>query len=127
MKREIDKEFVVVSPKKSATVESFDSTLYERLDTEYDGFTGHDLISCHVFEQDWPSWEIHPNGDEVVILLSGKVILVLELDGGNKEIQLGRDGDYVIVPKNTWHTAKIQEKSKLLFVTPGEGTLNRDI
>lgn len=127
MKRNIEKEFVVMSPEKEAKVEAFDSTMYERLVSDYQGFKGHELISCHVFDQDWSSWEMHPHGDEVVLLISGKTTLVLALDEGNKEVQLEHIGDYVIVPKNTWHTAKTQEECKLFFVTPGEGTQNRDI
>jgi hypothetical protein len=33
----------------------------------------------------------------------------------------------VVVPKATWHTAKISTPTALLFVTPGEATQNRDI
>ena len=126
MKRNIESDFVVLSPEKTATTESLDATLYERLGENYGGFSGHDLIACHTFEHDWPTWEIHPNGDEVVILLSGKATLLLEQEQERREIQLEQAGDYLIVPRNTWHTARISEKSKMLFVTPGEGTLNRD-
>ena len=35
------------------------------------------------------------------------------------------DGSYIIVPKGIWHTAKTTIKSKILFITPGEGTLNK--
>ena len=31
-----------------------------------------------------------------------------------------------IVPKGTWHTAKVSSGCKILFITPGEGTLNCD-
>jgi mannose-6-phosphate isomerase-like protein (cupin superfamily) len=73
MKGIIDTEFVVLSPDKVASIEAKDSTLYQRLVTDYDGFRGHELISCHEFDEDWSSWEIHPHGDEIVILLSGEV------------------------------------------------------
>ena len=61
------KDFVVLSPDKAATVEHFDPGLYERLDTTYGSFEGHDLICCHEFDADWPSWEMHPHGDEIVV------------------------------------------------------------
>ncbi|MCP5130321.1 MAG: cupin [Pseudomonadales bacterium] len=123
----LDKEFVVVSPEKHATIERFDSTLYERLDRDYNGFKGHDLISCHEFDQDWSAWEIHPNGDETVILLSGKVTFVLQLQEGNESVELDAPGTYLIVPRNVWHTAKTSEKSRILFITPGEDTRNREL
>lgn len=125
--RSLEKNFVVVSPDKKATVESVDAKLYERLNSNYNGFKGHDLISCYEFNQDWSTWEIHPNGDEIVVLLSGKATFVLQLDEGNKSIQLQKEGAYVIVPKNVWHTLKTNVKTKVLFITPGEGTQNKDV
>lgn len=124
--RSIDKDFVVLSPEKEATVEPFDPGLYQRLDRNYDNFRGHELISCHEFSQDWGMWEVHPNGDEIVILLKGEVTFVLQLDEGEKSVCLDREGAYVIVPRNVWHTARTTVASKLLFITPGEGTQHRD-
>lgn len=48
----IQKEFVVLSPEKEASTEAVDSTLYERLNKNYNGFHGHELISCHEFSED---------------------------------------------------------------------------
>jgi mannose-6-phosphate isomerase-like protein (cupin superfamily) len=70
---------------------------------------------------------MHPNGDEIVILLSGNVTFVLQLDSGEKRISLFESGSFALVPKSVWHTAKTNEKTKLLFITPGEGTQNRAI
>jgi len=47
----IENKFVVVSPEKIASIENFDSGLYERLDRDYNGFKGHELISCHILDQ----------------------------------------------------------------------------
>ena len=124
--RSIEKDFVVISPEKSATIESFDSTLYERLDKNYGGFRGCELISCYEFSEDWSTWEMHPKGDEVVILLSGEVTLVMQLDDGERSVSLKKIGEYAIVPKCTWHTAKTSVKTKMLFITPGEGTQNKE-
>lgn len=124
--RSLTKEFVVLNPSQQASVELADAGLYQRLDEQYDDFKGHDLVACHEFTQDWQSWEMHPKGDEVVVLLSGKVTLVLQLEGGNQSLTLDRQGDYVIVPQGVWHTAKINEAAKLMFITPGEGTINSD-
>jgi len=40
-------------------------------------------------------------------------------------VSLNQVGEYVLVPKNTWHTAKVRKPSRMLFITPGEGTENR--
>lgn len=125
--RSIETDFVVLSPGKRATVEPADAGLYERLDADYGAFSGHELIACHSFDGDWPTWEIHPHGDEVVILLSGDITLVLLQDEGEVGMQLSEPGSFVIVPANTWHTARTTVATKLLFITPGEGTRNRAV
>ena len=32
----------------------------------------------------------------------------------------------VVVPKNTWHTALTDTDCAMLFITPGEGTINAE-
>jgi len=123
----IDTDFVVLSADKRATVEHWDEGLYERLDSKYDSFAGHELISCHSFDSDWPSWGIHPRGDEIVILLSGRATFLLQTESGEESVELSEAGEYVIVPRNTWHTAKTPVASRMLFITPGEGTRNRPL
>jgi len=76
------------------------------------------------FNEDWPSWEIHPKWDEVVILLPGKVTFVLQNENGESSVSLTEEGSYIMIPKGVWHTARTNSKSKMLFITPGEGTLN---
>ena len=83
------------------------------------------LVSQFSFDSDWPSWERHPAGEEFVFLLEGSVELVLEIDGQHKRVALSKPGEYVLVPKNTWHTAKSGKPTRMLFITPGEGTENR--
>lgn len=121
----MEETFVVLSPEKLAAVEPADETLYARLDRDYDNFKGHELISCYEFSKDWPSWEVHPNGDEIVVLLAGQATFLLELDSGETSVSLDKTGSYVVVPKGVWHTAKVSETAKLLFITPGEGTQHK--
>lgn len=123
----IQKDFVVLSPDMNATPVANTPEVYERLDIEFENFKGHELISCLTFTENWPSWETHPNGDEVVVLLSGSVTFILEVEGIHKQVQLSKVGEFVIVPKGTWHTAHIVEKAQMLFITPGEGTQNKYI
>ena len=83
------------------------------------------LVTSARYETDWPGWEQHPLGDEIVILLSGAVTFVLEQDSGRRDVELGTPGSYVIVPRGAWHTAKVRVPSWLLFLTAGEGTRGR--
>ena len=121
----IEQDFVVLSPNKEASIEPADATLYDRLDKKYSGFIGHELISCYEFELDWSSWEVHPHGDEVVLLMSGDVTFLLQTEAGETRVNLNEQGQYLVVPKGVWHTAKTKGKSKLLFITPGQGTQHR--
>lgn len=123
----IDSEFVVLDPQQQASVELADSGLYPRLDADYNGFTGHQLVSCYEFSENWQSWERHPHGDEVVILLSGQAEFILQTDEDNVSIHLNRQGEYVLVPRNVWHTARTERGCKLLFITPGEGTEHKAV
>lgn len=123
----IDQQFVVLDNTQRATIESADATLYQRLNENYESFHGHTLISCYEFTQDWASWEVHPAGDEVVILLSGQATLVLQREQGLEHIELRHTNDTCVIPSNIWHTAKISATTKLLFITPGAGTQHRDV
>jgi len=88
-------------------------------------FRGELLVATSRFDRDWSSWECHPNGDEIVMLLSGRVTFVLETPAGEQRETLAVTGEYVRVPRNTWHTAKTTTATTMLFITAGEGTLHR--
>ena len=79
------------------------------------------LVSEFEFEADWPNWEMHPNADEFVYLLSGSVEVHLERPDGLHKVALKGSGA-VIVPRGIWHTAKVAAPSRMLHVTRGAGT-----
>jgi uncharacterized cupin superfamily protein len=95
---------------------------YEMLDRDYDDFKGHVLMNADAFSEDWGVWERHPEGDEIVLLLSGRAELILRKSGGDETLTLDESGAYAVVPRGIWHTAKISEPTRMLFITPGEGT-----
>jgi mannose-6-phosphate isomerase-like protein (cupin superfamily) len=64
--------------------------------------------------------EMHPDADEILFLVSGRVAVSLELEDGEQVIELG-PGDTCIVPKGTWHRVLRRESGKLLHITPGPG------
>jgi mannose-6-phosphate isomerase-like protein (cupin superfamily) len=82
------------------------------------------LVSEFECAVDWPNWEMHPEGDEFVYLLSGAVTLVLDQPGGPHGVAL-RGSGAVLVPRGVWHTAKVHVPSRLLHVTRGAGTQRR--
>ena len=118
--------FVVLDDNFRADVVPVTPELYQHLDEEYKDFAGHLLVSSYSFTEDWPTWEVHPAGDEFVILLSGDVELVLRGSDGDDVTRLNEPGTFAIVPRDTWHTARVHSPAVMLFVTPGEGTENRE-
>jgi mannose-6-phosphate isomerase-like protein (cupin superfamily) len=82
------------------------------------------LVALFHYDGDWPTSEVHPAGDEIVYLLSGRVDLVLEEDAGERVVEM-RGGTAAIVPRGVWHTARVHEPGDALHITCGAGTQNR--
>lgn len=82
------------------------------------------LITEFECASDWPNWEMHPEADEFVYLLSGAAVLLLEMPTGLQEAPLGGRAA-VVVPRGVWHTARVTQPSRMLFVTMGRGTRHR--
>lgn len=80
------------------------------------------LVSMFTFMESWPTWEMHPNGDELVLCVAGSMTLHQEhADGSTATVTLN-PGEYVINPPGTWHTADIATEATGVFITAGEGT-----
>ena len=114
----------VVGKDFNADLVEVSDTLWAEIDQRYGDFAGNSLISSFCFDTDWPTWEVHPHGDEFVMLMSGAAEMILALPGGDESVRLDEPGAFVIVPKGTWHTARVREPTQMLFVTPGQGTEN---
>ena len=69
--------------------------------------------------------EMHPDADEVLVLVSGAVTVVLERPGEATETVAVPAGHAVVVPRGVWHRVEVTEPSHLLFVTPGPGFHHR--
>jgi len=118
--------FVVVNRELRADTIAVTDTIWSDLDQRFGDFSGHTLIASFTFDDDWPTWEIHPNGDEVVCLMSGDAEMILATEEGEQSVRLTAPGSFIVVPRNTWHTAKVHTPTTMFFVTPGEGTENRE-
>jgi len=82
------------------------------------------LVTVGTGEGDWPHWEMHPRGDEVLVLLEGRVRMVFERPGGEETIDMA-PGSTLIVPQGTWHRALDQRGLRMLFLTYGAGTQHK--
>ena len=85
------------------------------------------LMSAFTFSEPWPTWERHPAGEELVMLLAGAATVVLEESGRARAVDLTEAGSYVLVPRNVWHTARTNVPTTMLFLTPGSGTEHRPV
>lgn len=79
------------------------------------------LVSTYEFTADWESWEMHPAGEEVVVLLSGAMDMIV----GNQPVHLTTPGQFLLIPREVWHTANVAERAVALFITAGDGTEHR--
>jgi mannose-6-phosphate isomerase-like protein (cupin superfamily) len=105
-------------------LDAFDGTAgwYERYGNAHadDGREGR-LVSMHTFHSSWTSWEMHPNGDELVLCVDGAITLHQEIDGEQRTVDLNA-GEAVINPPGAWHTADVEGRATAVFVTAGMGT-----
>jgi mannose-6-phosphate isomerase-like protein (cupin superfamily) len=62
--------------------------------------------------------EMHPDGDELLFVLSGRVEVLLEDVDPPRTVELGV-GQALIVPRGVWHRVLLVEPSQLLHITPG--------
>ena len=75
--------------------------------------------------------ELHPDGDELLYLVSGRVEVVLD-DGDLEHVgeetrhELG-PGDGFVVPRGVWHRIDVIEPAHLVHVTPGPGSGHRPL
>ena len=61
--------------------------------------------------------EMHPDGDEVLYLISGRLKVVF-LDSTEDDVDV-LPGDGLVVPKGMWHRVDIIEPSQIVYLTPG--------
>jgi mannose-6-phosphate isomerase-like protein (cupin superfamily) len=72
-----------------------------------------------------PLWERHPNGDELLHVIEGRLDLTVLAEDGPVEMTLG-PGQVLVVPQGLWHSPRPQGSVTLLFATPSEGTTVSD-
>lgn len=70
------------------------------------------------------SSEMHPNGDELHVCVSGAMRAVLEHDGAPEVIDFGA-GETCLIRRGTWHRLEAREPSRIVSLTFGEGTQQR--
>lgn len=96
---------------------------YER-DNGADGNDGR-LVTQWTFDAPWTSWEMHPAGEEVVLVTAGEMTLVQQWPDGRQTATRLEAGEYAVNPPGVWHTADVEGRATALFITTGLGTETR--
>ncbi|MEM9620287.1 MAG: cupin domain-containing protein [Pseudomonadota bacterium] len=63
--------------------------------------------------------EMHPDGDEVLYVVSGRIRLIY--DNAPDLPMVLAAGDACIIPAGEWHRLEVLEPARLIHVTPGPG------
>ncbi|HIC80045.1 MAG TPA: cupin domain-containing protein [Kiloniellaceae bacterium] len=84
------------------------------------------MVMAAEMTADMRHWEMHPAGDEVLVLMSGCAVVVLEEPEGTREIAVAA-GETVIVPRGRWHRIKVVEPGKMVFMPAGAGTEHKPL
>ncbi len=125
---ELDRHFAHLRADATADVLEVNENFWQELSQgRFGNFQEEYLVSTLSFAEHWPVWEMHPQGDEIVVLLSGSLELIFEKKSGHKTITLSTLASWALVPKGVWHTARVHEPATVLFITPGDGTLQRPL
>lgn len=86
-----------------------------------DGKEGR-IVLMYRFTESWPTWEVHPQGAEVVLCVAGEMTLHQEHPDGSRTTVRLIKGEYAINPPGVWHTADIEHEAEAVFITAGMGT-----
>ncbi len=82
------------------------------------------IIMVELTPTDWPAWECHTQGDEIVIVLEGRGEFIHEISGEERRMPFG-PGCTFINPGGVWHTADVTEPMRAIYITPAPGTEHR--
>ncbi len=104
---------------------SFDGPSFERYTADYctDGGPGR-LMMIEESPVNWPAWECHTQGDEVVFVLAGSGTFIQQSDEGEVRLSFA-PGSAIINPRGVWHTADVDSPMRAIYLTPCAGTEHR--
>jgi quercetin dioxygenase-like cupin family protein len=122
---ELESTYVQLHDGPAAVRVPVDADFWQRIEERKELHRGRLLMVTHQSGA-MSHWEIHPAGDEVLYLLSGKMDVVLEIDNSEQVVSMVARTT-IIVPQGIWHTVKVHEPGDLLSITRGAGTRVRPL
>lgn len=121
----LDSTYIHLRPDESAIAMEGGARFWAGIEGRHDLEHGR-LMGSTGQNADWSHWERHPAGDEILVLLSGELELVLDTERGEERASL-KAGQTFIVPKGVWHRGIVKKPGQLMFLTPGAGTEHRPV
>ena len=85
--------------------------------TDHPELNSGQVLSVFTYSKTWDYQERHLDGEEMVLVLSGDVDLLLDHGKGEVAIRV-ESGSGSIVPTGTWHRIAPRKSSTVLFITP---------
>ena len=104
-------------------LEPVTETFWADIDSRSDLMAGR-LVTGISTAGDWSVWEMHPEGDEIIVVTSGSCRFFLDDDVDTASAVVTAP-EYIVVPKGTWHTMDEIEPGQAIVITWGEGTTHR--
>lgn len=74
---------------------------------------------------DSPHWEMHPHGEELLLVQSGAFVVVMEAQEGERRVRLDHRTPAFVMPRGTWHRFEVERPGTILFATYGRGTVHK--
>lgn len=102
--------------------ETFWATIHERTELQ----TGR-LVMASDTSVDWDVWEMHPEGDELILVATGAVRIHVEHpDRPDLATPVLIEAPHLsLMPAGAWHTMDAMEPARVVTVTWGGGTQHR--
>jgi mannose-6-phosphate isomerase-like protein (cupin superfamily) len=98
-----------------------DDDFWDTLDDRTELHTGR-LVMAFPMVEHWDGWEMHPGGDEIILVTEGAVRI--HTDPGRSPVEVHAP-HHVVMPAGTWHTMDVIEPARIVTITWGAGTSHR--
>src|SRR4051812_24449392 len=95
----------------------YDTTQDFWTDRTRPGFRAGHILSVFEYAHTWTYRERHRDGDELAVLLTGNVDLLVD-HGNGETAQRVHPGCGSIIRAGAWHRLRVHEPSTVLFITP---------
>jgi mannose-6-phosphate isomerase-like protein (cupin superfamily) len=117
--------YVCLAPAGAGETLDVTPDFWETIDSREDLGEGR-LVAVFSCGADWRQWERHPHGEELLVLLSGRVTMIYEVAGEERSVTLEPERAW-LVPRGAWHRAVVHTPGKLLAITYGRETEHRPL